>query len=830
MIGRRSIFWNHREPRESEKSSESLNAITIGHPQFYLLALLLGNLAGIPCGAQTAAPRIATPQFGQSISSPADALVVINWSGGAAPFQVQCRTNLAAPWQDVDGITSAARQTNILTARSAFYRIVSVAAFIASSADRIPPSVPGGLTATVAGSTQINLAWNASTDTGTGATGVKGYNLYRNGIFLKQIPAPALSASDTGLLPSTTYTYAVAAVDNAYNQSARSSPATATTLPTGGCTYSISSTSASAGATGGNGSVSVAASAGCAWTATSTNAWLTIVAGASGSGNGTVTYLVATNTTASARTSTLSIAGQSFTVSQAVDTTAPTVLLSSPSSGAIVSGNVTLIGLASDPVGIGRVEFYRDGAALVGTATASPYSVAEDTTALANGAHSYSAKAYDAAGNWTMSASSAVTVSNAVAGTPGQLQWVRHMVANNRILPGGVAVDHANNTVVGGAYVDYAGYTSDLGGGPLPYAAGLTGFLAKYKAQGGFMWARTLGGVINAVAVDSQNNILVTGYFGGSVDFGGVVLSTSSGLDYDIFVAKYSAGSQGVAGGLVWVKQFGGTQTDIGTAITVDGSDNVLFGGRFCGSASFGGVALNGVGGFDVAVAKLSGANGGTLWARSGGSSANDFVNGLAVDGTGNVVVTGQAGGAINLGGGQIGNGGVFVAKYSGANGSYQWAQVPGGGAGNGVAVEGATGNIFVTGQGGGIFLSAYNSTGGLLWSKVYSSTSTAGQAVAVDGSGNVAMTGLASGVLDFKGDGSYTFSGSYFVASYTTAGVYRWASRPSPSGGVGMGIAYDSTGHLLTAGNFTATADFGGLAISAGSGATDGFLVQYTK
>jgi hypothetical protein len=82
------------------------------------------------------------------------------------------------------------------------------------------------------------------------------------------------------------------------------------------CTYSISPTSASVGASGGGGTVSVTTQAGCSWTASSNASWITITSGASGSGNGTVAYSVAANTGA-ARTGTLTIAGQTFTVNQA---------------------------------------------------------------------------------------------------------------------------------------------------------------------------------------------------------------------------------------------------------------------------------------------------------------------------------------------------------------------------------------------------------------------------------------------------------------------------------------------------------------------------------
>jgi Zn-dependent metalloprotease len=94
----------------------------------------------------------------------------------------------------------------------------------------------------------------------------------------------------------------------------------ASDLPTdcgGTCTYSISPTSASAPAAGGSGTVTVTAGAGCAWTAASNAGFIAVTAGASGSGSGTVTYNVGANGATTSRTGTLTIAGQTFTVTQA---------------------------------------------------------------------------------------------------------------------------------------------------------------------------------------------------------------------------------------------------------------------------------------------------------------------------------------------------------------------------------------------------------------------------------------------------------------------------------------------------------------------------------
>jgi hypothetical protein len=82
------------------------------------------------------------------------------------------------------------------------------------------------------------------------------------------------------------------------------------------CTFSISPTSQNQPVLGSSGTVAVTAGNGCSWSATSNNVWLVITAGSTGSGNGTVTYRALPNTNSDPRTGTLTIAGQTFTVTQ----------------------------------------------------------------------------------------------------------------------------------------------------------------------------------------------------------------------------------------------------------------------------------------------------------------------------------------------------------------------------------------------------------------------------------------------------------------------------------------------------------------------------------
>ena len=82
------------------------------------------------------------------------------------------------------------------------------------------------------------------------------------------------------------------------------------------CTYTLSQTNRALGFLADTGTNSVTAGAGCAWTAATTNNWISITGGASGSGNGSFTYAVLTNFSRAARTGTVTVASQIFTLTQ----------------------------------------------------------------------------------------------------------------------------------------------------------------------------------------------------------------------------------------------------------------------------------------------------------------------------------------------------------------------------------------------------------------------------------------------------------------------------------------------------------------------------------
>jgi hypothetical protein len=262
-----------------------------------------------------------------------------------------------------------------------------------------------------------------------------------------------------------------------------------------------------------------------------------------------------------------------------------------------------------------------------------------------------------------------------------------------------VGVDGSGNAIVAvGIYG-----TSDFGGGPLTTAGGSDIVLVKYSATGAHVWSHQFRGASGddsalSLAVDqTTGETWATGYFAGSVDFGGGALTSAGGTD--IFVIKYSS-----AGTHVWSQRFGNTSADKGYGIAVDQAGSAVVTGMFTGNVDFGAGTLTNTGGGDIFLVKYS-ASGVCQWAKSWGSAISIDEVGYAVgfDGSGNVLLTGTIEQPINFGGGTLTGDGwynTFIAKFT-AGGAYSWAKRYTNGAGNsngkGIAADGA-GNALATG------------------------------------------------------------------------------------------------------------------------------------
>lgn len=152
----------------------------------------------------------------------------------------------------------------------------------------------------------------------------------------------------TGIQPGTYYLIAVAdilnqVVQSDQSQNVRFSDSGPVTVVPPACTYSLSSMGVQGPASSGNGSFTVNTQGGCSWNASSNINWITITSGSRGTGSGTVVFNVGANSGA-ARTGTISVANQQFTISQSAYANVTLQFSNSLIYPVNISANGTLIG------------------------------------------------------------------------------------------------------------------------------------------------------------------------------------------------------------------------------------------------------------------------------------------------------------------------------------------------------------------------------------------------------------------------------------------------------------------------------------------------------
>ena len=257
--------------------------------------------------------------------------------------------------------------------------------------------IPESLSAAPAAPDRIELSWSASSDD----TGIEGYNIYRDGIFLKSVSAAP--ASDTGLTPSTRYCYRISAFDATGNESGQGSQACATTLQAADTDNPTVPTGLSAAAVSSN---TIALSWNAATDDTGVTGYniyrggvlLKSVSGTSASDTGldpSALYCY--------RVSAFDAAGnESGQSGQACATTPPAVDTENPStptglSAAAVSSNTIALSwnASTDNTGVAGYNIYRDGALLKSASGTS----ATDTDLDPSTLYCYRVSAFDAAGN-----------------------------------------------------------------------------------------------------------------------------------------------------------------------------------------------------------------------------------------------------------------------------------------------------------------------------------------------------------------------------------------------------------------------------------------------
>lgn len=372
-------------------------------------------------------------------------------------------------------------------------------------------------------------------------------------------------------------------------------------------------------------------------------------------------------------------------------------------------------------------------------------------------------------------------------------------------------------------------------------------FISKTSPIGDVIWAKQIGGpgadIANSIAMDKDQNLIVTGVFHGTVDFdpGPNSFPLSAGVEGSGFIVKLDENGE-----FLWaVKIVGDGYSEIKAAKT-DGTDNIFITGHFESTADFdpsdGVSMLTSKGMEDIFIAKYT-PQGQLMWVHGLGGPGSDEGRAVAVTLTGQVWVTGHFSESVNFN--PVSNDetltadgleDIFVATYTG-QGNYIRALRIGGGEDeeiNGMYMDPA-GNVLLTGMFQGVvdfnpstFTSYLSSNGGddgfvlklspsgtFNWARSFGGEhDDKGIDVSSDYNGNILVSGCFTGYADFYSGSPDSWAQAtgeedVFVLTLKSDGAF---GRMDQIGGVGADVAYAiahyEANHFYVAGAFTQTMD----------------------
>lgn len=387
------------------------------------------------------------------------------------------------------------------------------------------------------------------------------------------------------------------------------------------------------------------------------------------------------------------------------------------------------------------------------------------------------------------------------------LDWAISMGGSSAELAHVVKTDSKNNVCVAGWHRGTVDFNPGSGTNNITVIGKQNLYIAKYEPGGKYIWAIGLKGRwgdITDMVLDANDNIYITGWIEGTADFdpSSSVFNITPVGAWDCFLAKYN--SNGV---LQWAFKIGSTYRDIGDGLTVDASNNIYLTGALGGAADFnpgnGTSVLTSRGSYDAFVAKYS-SSGTHIWSVQSGGSGEDFGRDISLANNGDVIATG----------------------YFSANAKFN--------------TSGSSINITAKG-GTDIFLTKYDqNSGALIWAKAIGSLADdRGNAVAVDGSNNVLISGEYSGTADFNpssATNNLTNSGStdFFIAKYSSSGNYLWANGFGSTGkDESTDLIVNSSNEIFVTGRFEQSVDFdpsNNSLLRRSNGLGDFYIAQYSS
>lgn len=312
-------------------------------------------------------------------------------------------------------------------------------------------------------------------------------------------------------------------------------------------------------------------------------------------------------------------------------------------------------------------------------------------------------------------------------------------------------------------------------------------------------------------------------------------------------------GSQCVDTRFLSVAAYGGANANLGLGIDKDANGNIVWAGGFQDQIWFGALPKHSTAGdYDVFVVEFDPAFN-PLWSRSFGSSGDDRAIRVVADVKGDVEIAGMITDVVTMDGISLGSQGTsscFVAKLSGADGAVIWAR-PLPAADWYDPFEGwvwdvetdASGNIYTAGRFSGsydfgtpggpaqatgpadAFVAKFDANGIPLWVHTLAAQGTsAGLALAIDGHGNVILTGLVEGSAAFDSGPQDGYGGQdAFLMKLSPDGKRLWSTRYGGAGNdYGIALAIGPNDDIFASGAYGRSLTWGNESRPMGSGISD--------
>ncbi len=387
-------------------------------------------------------------------------------------------------------------------------------------------------------------------------------------------------------------------------------------------------------------------------------------------------------------------------------------------------------------------------------------------------------------------------------------------------------------------------------------------FLVKFNAEGDRVWATYFGGIGPengySIATDKQGNVYMTGETSISTNIAtaGAHQMTNGG-NIDAYLAKFSS-----TGVLLWATYYGGTAADYGRNVTVDNDGNVYLAGNTASNNNIAtaGAHQNTLGGSNDAFLAKFNSEGVRQWATYYGGTGTETGFSIDVDGTNNVYLTGLTASTNNIAVAgsyqpvkRAGND-AYLVKFN-SNGVRQWSTYLGGNNNdNATSLKiDKQDNIYISGNtsstnfpvkdalqpanGGGTdaFLTKFNSDGNLLWSTYYGNTGTEnGRHINVGIDGFVYLSGITNSAIGIASGNviqeTHGGNNDAFLVKFTAVGKREWATYfGGPDNDVASASVSDALGKIYLVGAMQSPqmATPGSYQYEHGGGSNDVYLMS---